>query len=147
MGDEETLDSLLTSLEKVKKVGTPCPVREARTFYLEMTREMQDRVNVSVGEYLINNSQSIPFTKLNSDILDEIEGDENLMLAQIGIYGELRRFVKDVYKKPSDYNAWKKEIEIPYEEDGFSKVERDNVYFIEPKNVEKTTKDNEGIYI
>jgi hypothetical protein len=63
MGEEEdsTLDSYLQQFSHIKKEGKPCPVEEARKFYVLALQESQRRTILCNCELAENMNQKIPY--------------------------------------------------------------------------------------
>jgi len=147
MGEEEdsTLDSYLQQFSHIKKEGKPCPVEEARKFYVLALQESQKRTILCNCELAENMNQKIPYYKLGEEDYAQIVDDLRCVKEQITVFEQLLLTIKVLYKNKKDYNAYVLEEPFTIEVEGEEKEAVKKTYYIEKKEVRD--KRREELYI
>jgi len=104
--EEKDLKDLLEQYTKLKFTGEPCDVVEARTFYHDLFKRVHAKVHRAYFHLVTRLTQNIPFNLLKDDDLETILDDFDYVEEESIVFKELLRLVYDLYKHPSDYNAW-----------------------------------------
>jgi len=145
--DSEGLDKVLQQYTNLKKNGTPCLVKEARTFYYNMWKHLKEEYCKVCATELMNFSQRIPITLVPETSLKYMLDDFDYMIEKATVSGMILEMVWALYHEPERFDAWKGDLEIMIEEDGFSKKVKEIVYYVELKKVKLKGKSTEGLYI
>jgi hypothetical protein len=141
--NEECIDNVLKDFINIKNIGAPCKVTEARKFYVKMINEIKEKIVTSLGYYLTQIGQNIPYSRIKNKDLDIISDDGEFMIENIVVFNGLLPLVYDLYKHPSAYNAWKGKLKMKIEDE----EKEDEAYFVELKSIEEKIKEMGGIYI
>lgn len=147
MGEEESnLETYASKFSYIKKEGKPCPIEEARKFYVMALKQRQEDFRNVCNEMGENLNQNISYYLLSTESYNVINDSLEAIVEQTSIYSELLNMVKALYKNKSEYNAYVLEEKIVMEVEGEEKECVRKQYFIESKEFKDKRKEDIYIY-
>ncbi|MDD2679092.1 MAG: hypothetical protein PHT91_03190 [Candidatus Nanoarchaeia archaeon] len=114
--NDESIESFIEQYSYVKGEGVPCSVAEARTWYRDALKIMQENIKILCRELSANTSQEINYYLLKKEERDMIMNDCDCVKRCIEEYQEVLELLGDLYENKKDYFAWKKESELDISE-------------------------------
>jgi hypothetical protein len=139
MSEEDDCDDIeesdiSTKYFAIKKIGTPCEIKEARSWYKNVMLKYQGDVKTALTYAVINFGQNIPITKIKKGELENILDDCDYLSSLMSGFQLMLTNVYEMYHNPAEWNAWK------------GSIDGEVAYFVEKKTAKNPELDN-GMFV